>query len=345
MKVAVVNNCVPFVKGGAEHLADALTRKLVEFGHQAMLVRVPFRWEPPAKVVESMLACRLLRIPNVDLVIALKFPVYYISGADKVLWLLHQFRQAYDMWGTRFQGIPDTADGRRIRETIIRTDNTYLSQVRKIYTNSEITSKRLKSFNGIDSTVLYPPLLESAHFTCADYGDYVFFPSRITESKRQNLVVESMKYVTSGTRLIVAGKEEAPEDLTRIERTINDHRLSGRVTIINRFISESEKADLFSRALGCVYIPYDEDSYGFVTLESYHSRKPVITCDDSGGTSLVVKDGLTGYVVPSRPKAIAEAIDRLASDKRQARKMGEAGYDLIKQLNISWEHVIKSLTQ
>lgn len=345
MKVAVVNNCVPFVKGGAEHLADALTRKLVEFGHQAMLVRIPFRWDPPAKIVESMLACRLMQIPNVDRVIALKFPVYYVSGANKVLWLLHQFRQAYDLWGTPFQGLPDTSDGHMIRETIIKTDNVHLSQVRKIYTNSEVTSKRLKGYNGIDSTVLYPPLLESAHFTCVDYGDYVFLPSRITESKRQHLVVESMKYVTSGTRLIVAGKEEAPEDLARIERIIDDHRLSGRVTILSRFISESEKADLFARALGCVYVPYDEDSYGYVTLESYHSRKPVITCDDSGGTSLVVKDGLTGYVVSAQPKAIAEAIDRLASDKRQARKMGDAGYDLIQSLNISWEHVIQSLTQ
>jgi glycosyltransferase involved in cell wall biosynthesis len=232
-----------------------------------------------------------------------------------------------------------------IREAIIKTDNTYLSQVRKIYTNSEVTSKRLKTFNGIDSTVLYPPLLESAHFTCAEYGDYVFFPSRITQSKRQHLVVEAMRYVTSGTRLIVAGKTEAPEDLARMEKVIQAHRLSSRVTIIDRFISEKEKADLFSRALGCVYIPYDEDSYGYVTLESYHARKAVITCDDSGGTSLVVKNGATGFVVPPQPKAIADAIDRLASDKRKAQAMGEAGYDLMGQLHISWDHVITSLTQ
>ena len=345
MKVAVVNNCVPFVQGGAEHLAGALTRKLIELGHQAILVRIPFRWEPPEKIVESMLACRLLRIPNVDRVIALKFPVYYVSHHEKVLWLLHQFRQAYDLWGTPFQGLPDTAEGDMIRDTIVKTDNTYLSQVRKIYTNSEVTSNRLKTFNGIDSTVLYPPLLESAHFTCGEFGGYVFFPSRITASKRQHLVVESMKYVKSGTRLIVAGKEEAPQDLARIQRIIEDHRLSSRVEIIDRFISETEKADLFSNALGCVYIPYDEDSYGFVTLESYHSRKPVITCDDSGGTSLVVKDGSTGFVVPPQPKAIADAIDRLAADKRKARSMGEAGYQLMQQLHISWEHVITSLTQ
>ncbi|MEO8132011.1 MAG: glycosyl transferase family 1, partial [Bryobacteraceae bacterium] len=273
MKVAVVNNGVPFVKGGAEYLADSLTRKLEEFGHQAILVRIPFAWEPPNKIVESMLACRLLRIPNVDRVIALKFPAYYIPHPEKVLWLLHQFRQAYDLWGTPFQGLPNSPEGLAIREAIIKTDNTYLTQVRKIYTNSEVTSKRLMTFNGIDSTVLYPPLLETTHFTCDGYGDYVYFPSRITQSKRQHLAVESMRYVRSNTRLIVSGKEEAPEDLVRIEKLIKDHRLAARVTIINRFISEKEKSDLFSKALGCVYIPYDEDSYGYVTLESYHARK------------------------------------------------------------------------
>src|SRR4051794_39882965 len=106
MKVAVVNNCVPFVNGGAEHLADALTSKLSEFGHQAILIRIPFSWEPPQKILECMLACRMLRMPNVDRVIALKFPAYYLPHPNKVLWLLHQFRQAYDLWNTEFQGIP-----------------------------------------------------------------------------------------------------------------------------------------------------------------------------------------------------------------------------------------------
>ena len=61
MKIAVLNNCVPFLRGGAEHLADALVSKLAEYGHQAMLVRVPFRWDPPDKIVDHMLACRLMR--------------------------------------------------------------------------------------------------------------------------------------------------------------------------------------------------------------------------------------------------------------------------------------------
>ena len=66
MKILVANNCVPFVRGGAEHLAEALTQKLIEFGHEAMLVRIPFRWEPPTKILDSMLACRPVRVKNFE---------------------------------------------------------------------------------------------------------------------------------------------------------------------------------------------------------------------------------------------------------------------------------------
>src|SRR5438309_11524786 len=103
MKIAVVNNCVPFLRVGAEYLPDATVRKLNEFGHEAVLVRIPFTWDPPERIAENMLACRLLRLPNVERVVAFKFPAYFVPHENKVLWLLHQFRQAYDLWGTEHQ--------------------------------------------------------------------------------------------------------------------------------------------------------------------------------------------------------------------------------------------------
>jgi hypothetical protein len=47
MKVLVVNNAAPFVRGGAEELADHLVRELnATKGVEAELMRIPFRWEP-----------------------------------------------------------------------------------------------------------------------------------------------------------------------------------------------------------------------------------------------------------------------------------------------------------
>lgn len=344
MKIAVVNNCVPFLKGGAEHLAQALEKKLLEYGHEAILVRIPFQWRPPGKILESILACRLMRFHNIDRIVALKFPAYQINHPDKIVWLLHQFRQAYDLWGTAYQDIPNTDEGQRIREVIIRSDNESLSRVTRIYTNSHVTSERLWKFNQLSSEILYPPLLEANHLVHRESEDYLFMPGRITLAKRQHLAVEAMAYVNSRVRLIIAGQPETLHDEEILKERIERLGVGDRVTLIPRFITEQEKARLFGSALGCVYIPYDEDSYGYVALEACHCRKPVITCADSGGTSLLVKDQVTGLVCAPDAKEISAAMDRLHGEQALAREMGEAGHAHMLSLGITWDRVIECLT-
>ncbi len=242
MKIAVVNNCVPFLSGGAEHLAMSLVTKLREYGHEAILVRIPFRWDPPEKIPEHILACRLLRIPNTQRVIAMKFPAYYVPHEDKILWLLHQFRQAYDLWGTPFQGLPDNDRGRAIRNIVIQADNCYLREVQRIYTNSPVTSFRLRKFNNLDSEVLWPPLADKTRFCCTEYGDYVVCIGRVTASKRQSLAIEAMRFVKTAVRLVVAGHFEDPHEHQQVTALINQHGLADRVELIPRYISEEEKS-------------------------------------------------------------------------------------------------------
>src|SRR5579863_6927305 len=100
MRVTVLNNSVPFVRGGAEFLAESLVTELAQRGHEAELVKIPLRWSTPDAVMESMFAAASIRIPEADRIIALKFPAYLVPHDHKVIWLLHQFRQVYDQWGT-----------------------------------------------------------------------------------------------------------------------------------------------------------------------------------------------------------------------------------------------------
>ena len=343
MKIAVLNNAEPFVRGGAEFLADWLTDRLRQFGHSAILVRIPFRWNPPATILDSMLACGMMMVPNCDRVIALKFPAYLVPHGDKVLWLLHQFRQAYDLWGTPLQGLPDDGHGMAIRNAIRAADNQALSGVR-IYTNSQVTSERLMTFNGIGSEVLFPPLQAPEQYRCDSYGDFIFCPSRMNAAKRQHLLVESMRWTNTNVRLIIAGKPEGSDYLGRIESTIRRHDLHDKVTLIPEFISDEVKIGLFAEALACAYIPWDEDSYGYVTMEAFESNKAVVTCTDSGGTDILVRNGETGYIVPPDPQAIACVFDELFQERRRAREMGEAGGELMHRMDITWETVIDRLT-
>lgn len=344
MKVAVVNNQAPFVRGGAELLAEWLHDKLQEYGHEAEIVRIPFRWNPPERIVDHMLAARLVRLAGVDRVVALKFPAYYVRHENKVLWLLHQFRQAYELWGTPYQDIPPTPAGHRVREAIVDADRRYLQEARRIYTNSQIVGHRLNLYSGLESEILFPPLPDASAYRCDGYGDYFFFPSRITAGKRQHLAAEAMASTASSARLVIAGAPETPADLERLRGIVKEHGLEERVRVLPGWLDEQEKLRLLAGARGVIYLPFGEDSYGYVTLEAFHARKPVITMDDSGGTLELIQDRRNGRVAGDVGE-LAEAIDELAEDQSLAERMGDAALQTIDELEISWDRVIGCLTK
>jgi glycosyltransferase involved in cell wall biosynthesis len=98
--------------------------------------------------------------------------------------------------------------------------------------------------------------------------------------------------------------------------------------------------DLYKGALAVVYPPYDED-FGYVTLEAFLARKPVVTCTDSGGPNEFVVDGENGLVCDPAPEALAQALNALGSDRARAAAMGEAGYGVASR--ITWDGVIEKL--
>jgi glycosyltransferase involved in cell wall biosynthesis len=110
-------------------------------------------------------------------------------------------------------------------------------------------------------------------------------------------------------------------------------------------VGDQELLDLYSRATGVFYAPFDED-YGYVTLEAMASGKPVITATDSGGTLEFVRDGENGRVVAPTPLAMAEGFNGLIRDPASAQKMGSMGRMLIEDagmLSTGWDDVINGL--
>ena len=109
---------VPFVHGGAEVHVRELVRELRARGHLAELVSVPFKWYPKEEILPHAAAWRLLDLSEsngrpVDLVIASKFPTYFVRHPNKVAWLIHQYRAAYELCGTPYSDFGHTESGRR----------------------------------------------------------------------------------------------------------------------------------------------------------------------------------------------------------------------------------------
>jgi glycosyltransferase involved in cell wall biosynthesis len=161
--------------------------------------------------------------------------------------------------------------------------------------------------------------------------------------KRQHLLVNAMVHTKTDVRLRLCGPGLSPAYVSKMREIVQQKGLENRVTIDWRWISEDEKTDFLENALASTYVPFDEDSYGYPTIEAAHARRSTVTVDDSGGVLEFVQDGINGFVVRPEPAALGIAFDRLYMDRGLARRMGEAAADRVTDLGIDWDTVIARL--
>lgn len=343
MRVVIASTVVPFIEGGGTFIVDWLDLMLRRHGHDVETLKLPFRSSTPV-VLEQMLALRLMDIgEQADRLICIRPPAHLLRHPNKVLWFIHHHRQVYDLWDTPYCDVPDTPGGRRYAHAIIRADETAFAEARAIFTNSRVVGDRLKRFNDVDSAVVYPPILDPERFRCDEYGDYILYVSRVALHKRQHLAVEAMRHTRTPVKLVVAGPADNDGYAAGLREQIDRHGLADRVRVDNTWLTEAEKVDLLAGCLAAIYIPFDEDSYGYPSLEAHHALKAVITTSDAGGTSELIVDGDNGLVVAPEPEAIAAAMDRLYADRALARRMGQAGPHAIERLGITWDRVLERL--
>ena len=339
--VVVCEAQVPFVHGGAEVHVRELVRELRARGFAAELVSVPFKWYPKEEILPHAAAWRLLDLSEsngrpVDLVIGTKFPSYFARHPNKVAWLIHQYRAAYELCGTPYSDFRHTELDVGLRDTLIRLDTEMLGECRAVYTNAKNTAARLAKFNALRAEPLYHPPRLAPRLTPGPYGDYILSVGRVEAVKRVDLVAGAMAHVAPGLRLLIAGDGT---QRSNVGRFVEEAGVADRVTFLGA-VGDDDLVELYSGALAVVYPPFDED-FGYVTLEAFLARKPVITCTDSGGPNEFIVDGENGFVCEPSAEAIGAAIDRLAADPRLAARMGDAGHHTASA--VTWDGVIEKL--
>ncbi len=345
MRSAVATVQVPFLRGGAEAHADGLVAAFREAGHEAELVTVPFKWYPPDAIAQQMLACRLLDLSEsmgtrIDRVIGLKFPAYLVPHPNKVLWILHQHRSAYDLWENHWGDLFGQPGG-QIAMNLIRTaDTRIIPQARKIFANSRNVADRLQRFCGIESEPLYHPPPLADRFRSGEAADYLLMPSRVNGPKRQELVMRALLLTRQPVKVLFIGAADNAPYLAKLKAQAAELP-PGRAVWLGS-VSDQRKIDLMAEAIGVLVPPLDED-YGYVTLEAMLAARPVITCTDSGGPCEFVEHGQTGLVCAPDAEALADAMDTLWTNRARARVMGAAGRARYAALGLSWEHVVECL--
>jgi glycosyltransferase involved in cell wall biosynthesis len=334
MKIVVTGAQVPFVRGGAELHMENLVGALQTAGHEAELVRLPTAWDR-VRIFDAALAWRMVPI-DADLVIATNFPSYYVRHHNKIVWLFHQHRAAYDGRGSSWSDFDDSPDAVVAQERLTRWDRVVLEEAVARFTTSGVVAQRLADFNHLSATPLYhpPPLADELHPGRTE--PYVFSAMRLEANKRPMPLVEAIAQVEAPTSLRLAGTGSLQTPLRQRAKSLG---IANRVDLLG-FVDDRDLIEHYANCSAVLYAPQDED-YGYVTLQAYLAYKPVITANDSGGVLEWVEDGVTGYVTDGTPAGIAAAIRRVISDPAGARQMGRAGFERVR--NLSWPGVVETL--
>jgi glycosyltransferase involved in cell wall biosynthesis len=339
--ILVCETQVPLVRGGAEILVRQLVDRLRGHGYQADLVSVPFKWYPKEEILAHAAAWRLLDLSEsngipIDLVIATKFPSYFVRHPNKVAWLVHQHRAAYELCGTMYSDFDHVDLDVGVRQTLVALDTEMLGECRRRYAIAGNTTTRLQAFNGLHAETIHHPPRLADRIVGGPAQDYILSVGRLETIKRHDLAIRAMARVPGPTRLVVVGTGTQEANLHRL---VEELGLGDRVHFAGS-VDDDALIALYAGALAVFFAPFDED-YGYVTLEAFLAHKPVITARDSGGTLEFVEDRVNGCVCEPRPDEVAGVVSRLAADRTWAAALGEAGYARARL--VTWDGVIEKL--
>lgn len=339
MRIAVCRPQVPFAWGGAEIFTDALTRELRARGHEADVVSVPFTWYPRERVLSQAFLWRMVDLTEVDgraveLVIATKFPSYVVRHPEKRVWLIHQFRQAYELDRTELGQFSESPEDRAVRRKVHDLDRLALGEATRLFATSGNVAGRLERSTGLRAEVLPHPA-QQLDYRCEAFDGFVLSPSRLDRAKRIDLLLEAAA-LDPTLDVVITG--DGP-DRERLERIAREHGLGGRARFEGR-VSPERLAELYATCGSVFYAPVDED-FGLGPYEAFLSGKPVITATDSGGPLDVVHDGSTGRVVEPAARAVADAAAWLRDHVDEARAFGARGQELARA--VTWDTAIGRL--
>ncbi|NOT45934.1 MAG: glycosyltransferase family 4 protein [Acidobacteria bacterium] len=338
VRVLVLEAQVPFVRGGAESLVRELVLAFRAEGCEAEVLSIPFTDSPREEMMAGVAAWRtdVSRFggTSVDLVVATKFPTYFARHPRKALWLVHQHRAAYELCGTPYSDFAHVEQDVALRRRLVACDARALAECTTRFTIARTVSERLMRSHGVLAEPLYHPPRLADRLRAGPFGDYFLLVSRLEPVKRVHLAIEAMRWAPAGTTLRIAGEGSAAHDLAA---RIDGLGLRNRVSLLGR-VDDDRLVDLYAGARGVVFTPFDED-YGYVTLEAFLSRKPVITTLDAGGPLEFVVPDRNGLVCTATPESIGTAMSRLAADQSLAQDLGASGHAVARA--VTWQGVVQ----
>lgn len=163
--------------------------------------------------------------------------------------------------------------------------------------NSRYTADRIRKYYRRESTVIYPPVSLSGGIGDTGERSHFLVVSRLTRSKKVDIVIEAFNKL--GLPLVVVGT--GPEEASL--------RKSAASNIVFRgFVEDDELATLYRGARALIF-PSEED-FGMTAAEALSFGTPVIAFE-YGGIREIMESGVSGELFAAQtPEILAEGVRR-----------------------------------
>jgi len=169
------------------------------------------------------------------------------------------------------------------------------------------------------------------------------YVGRIEITKNVLLVIKAFEKIADildNVYLLIAGSgNEYVDEIKSYCLQIHD-KVRSRIRLHLNFFTE-EKAVLFN-SIDVFVLPSHNESFGLVFLEAWSCKKPVIGIS-TGAVRNVIDDGVDGLLSNiNDEESLAEKLMILIRDKSLRERMGEAGFNKVKD-RYTWQIIVSRL--
>jgi glycosyltransferase involved in cell wall biosynthesis len=156
----------------------------------------------------------------------------------------------------------------------------------------------------------------------------LIYVGSLTKLRGVESLVEALDQVKTPSELLLAGKFHSEDFKRQVLANRSNVRYLGWLPL-DKVFDYLHEADI---GMNCVLpAPSHDEMLGTKVFDYMAARLPIITSNFSVWPEMIEKTGCGVCVDPRDPKAIATAVDELASDPKRLASMGEIGRRLFEE--------------
>ncbi len=221
-----------------------------------------------------------------------------------------------------------------------RYDHRNVRAATIVLTNSRFTARLIQSHYGREPSVCYLGVDGRRFLPGRRHGaGYVLSVGALEHHKGFDFLIRALGRLPESHRppLVIVANYANPGVHAYLLRLATRQ---GVTLMVRIGIDDAALLEAYQGASIFAYAPHGEP-FGLAVLEAMACALPVVAVAQ-GGVMESVQDGATGYLVPRNEALLAEAISRLLGDEATARRLGQAGREVVQQ-RWTWEAAAERL--